>query len=48
MRIGSYDVKITRPGKILFPEDGITKGDLIEYYRRIVRWMCPTCEVVSS
>jgi bifunctional non-homologous end joining protein LigD len=41
MRIGSYDVKITRPGKILFPEDGITKGDLIEYYRRIARWMLP-------
>jgi DNA primase len=34
-------VKITRPGKVLFPEDGITKGDLIEYYRRIARWMLP-------
>lgn len=41
MRIGSYEVKVTRPGKVLFPEDGITKGDLIEYYRRIARWMLP-------
>lgn len=41
IRIGSYKVKITRPGKVLFPEDGITKGDLIEYYRRIARWMLP-------
>ena len=41
MRIGAYAVKITRPGKVLFPEDGITKGDLIEYYRRIARWMLP-------
>lgn len=41
IRIESYKVKITRPGKVLFPEDGITKRDLIDYYRRIARWMLP-------
>jgi DNA primase len=34
-------VKITRPGKILFPQDGITKQDLIDYYRRIASWILP-------
>jgi bifunctional non-homologous end joining protein LigD len=37
-------VKITRPEKGLFPEDGIAKGDLIRYYRRISPWMLPHLE----
>src|SRR5947208_13632924 len=28
-------VKLSSPGGILFPGDGITKGDLFEYYRKI-------------
>ena len=33
-------VEITHPHKVLFPQDGITKGDLIDYYRRIApRWL---------
>src|SRR5947209_8824123 len=27
-------VKLTSPDRVLFPEDGITKGDLFEYYRK--------------
>ena len=38
---GKRDVKITRAGKILFPEDGITKQDLIDYCRRIASWILP-------
>ena len=41
IRVGRYDVQITRPAKVLFPEDGITKRDLIEYYVRIAPWMMP-------
>ncbi len=41
IRIGSYDVKITRLDKVLFPDDQITKRDLINYYRRIAPWMLP-------
>jgi bifunctional non-homologous end joining protein LigD len=29
------DVKLTSPDRVLYPEDGITKGDLFEYYRAI-------------
>ncbi|HEU4343225.1 MAG TPA: non-homologous end-joining DNA ligase [Candidatus Binatia bacterium] len=41
LRVGGHDVKITRPEKILFPEDGITKRDLIDYYRRVAPWILP-------
>jgi bifunctional non-homologous end joining protein LigD len=41
VKVGRYDVEITRPAKILFPEDGVTKGDLIDYYRRIAPWILP-------
>jgi bifunctional non-homologous end joining protein LigD len=34
-------VPITRPEKILFPEDKITKQDLVDYYRRVTPWMLP-------
>ena len=27
--------------KVLFPDDGITKGDLIEYYLRVAEPMLP-------
>ncbi len=36
-----HEVRITRPTKVLFPEDGITKGDLIQYYERIADRMLP-------
>jgi bifunctional non-homologous end joining protein LigD len=41
IRVGRHDVEVTRTAKVLFPADGITKGDLIGYYRRIAPWMIP-------
>ena len=34
-------VEITHPDKLLFPDDGITKADLADYYERICEWMLP-------
>jgi bifunctional non-homologous end joining protein LigD len=34
-------VEITHPDKVLFPDDGITKGDLAGYYERVSEWMLP-------
>jgi bifunctional non-homologous end joining protein LigD len=34
-------VEITHPDKVLFPDDGITKADLADYYRRVCEWMLP-------
>ena len=41
VQVDRHRVEITRPAKVLFPEEGITKGDLIDYYRRIAPWMLP-------
>jgi bifunctional non-homologous end joining protein LigD len=41
IRVGRLGVEITRPRKILFPADGITKRDLVDCYRRIGPWMLP-------
>lgn len=41
VRIGRHTIEITRPEKVLFPEDGITKGELIEYYARIAPRILP-------
>jgi DNA ligase D len=32
VQLGRYDVPITSPDKVLFPEPGLTKGDLVSYY----------------
>jgi bifunctional non-homologous end joining protein LigD len=38
---GGITVELSRTGKVLFPADGITKGDLIAYYRAAADWMLP-------
>ena len=32
---------MTNPDKVFWPREGYTKGDLVEYYRSIARWMLP-------
>jgi DNA ligase D len=32
MRIGRHEVQITNPDKLFFPQEGLTKGDLVQYY----------------
>src|SRR4029079_15194998 len=34
-------VEITHPDKLLFPDDGISKGALAGYYERVSEWMLP-------
>ncbi|MBN2205351.1 MAG: non-homologous end-joining DNA ligase [Thermoleophilia bacterium] len=35
IEVDGRSVEVSREDKVLFPEDGVTKGDLIEYYRRV-------------
>jgi bifunctional non-homologous end joining protein LigD len=35
------DVTITHPDKVFWPKEGYTKADLVDYYRKIARWMLP-------
>jgi len=41
VRVGRRAFRVTNPDKPLFPDDGITKADLVEYYRRVAGWMLP-------
>ncbi|MER6047307.1 non-homologous end-joining DNA ligase [Streptomyces sp. NPDC001793] len=41
LRAGRRTVEINRPDKVLFPDDGLTKADLAEYYRSAARAMLP-------
>ena len=41
VRIGGKEITLTHPDKIIFPQAGICKADLINYYRRIGLTMLP-------
>ena len=34
-------VRLTHPDRVLYPEDGITKRDLAEYYEHVADWILP-------
>jgi bifunctional non-homologous end joining protein LigD len=34
-------VRVTHPERVLFPADGITKGELVDYYRDVAHWILP-------
>lgn len=35
------EIKFSNPNKVFWPEEGYTKGDLVEYYRAIWPWLGP-------
>jgi bifunctional non-homologous end joining protein LigD len=41
VRVGRYTVALSSTGKVLFPGDGITKGDLVAHYERVAGLMLP-------
>lgn len=41
LRFGRFTVETSNEAKIFFPDDKITKGDLIEYYQRIAETLLP-------
>ena len=40
-KIGKHTVKLTNQNKVYFPESGITKGDLVEYYQSVAKYILP-------
>lgn len=40
--VSGLTVPLSNTGKVLFPADGITKGELIEYYGQVADWMLPS------
>jgi bifunctional non-homologous end joining protein LigD len=41
IKVGKYTIEIPHADRVLFPEDGITKGELIDYYGKIAKVMLP-------
>lgn len=41
LRSGAHTVTVHRSGKVLFPDDGWTKADLVAYYRSVAPYMLP-------
>ncbi len=41
LHIDSHAVELTHTDRVLFPDDGLTKGDLIAYYRAVADTMLP-------
>lgn len=41
LELDGREVEISRPEKILFPDAGLTKSDLVEYYRKVADRMLP-------
>lgn len=41
MRAGRRTLRIHRPEKVLFLDDGLTKAEVIDYYRRVAASMVP-------
>lgn len=41
MKIEGREIELSNQDKMLFPDEGITKGDVVDYYRRIAGYMLP-------
>src|SRR3954471_18121892 len=41
LRVGGHDVPITNADRIVFPERGLTKGDLVSYYLGVAEHVLP-------
>jgi bifunctional non-homologous end joining protein LigD len=39
--VDGHEIELSNLEKVLFPQHGITKGDLVDYYRRIAETMLP-------
>lgn len=41
MKLGGHDINVSHRDKIFFPESGLKKGDLIDYYEQVADVMLP-------
>ncbi|MEC5156361.1 DNA ligase D [Chryseobacterium sp. MP_3.2] len=40
-KLGKQEVKLTNQNKIYFPKEGLSKGDVIEYYQKMATYILP-------
>jgi bifunctional non-homologous end joining protein LigD len=41
LKVGDHTIEVSRPDKVLFPSDMITKAELVDYYRQVGPVMIP-------
>ena len=41
MDVGGREVRLTNVNKVFWPEEGYTKGDLLQYYADVSQWLIP-------
>jgi bifunctional non-homologous end joining protein LigD len=41
IKVGNRTIEVSRPDKVLFPDDGVTKHELVEYYGRVAETALP-------
>jgi bifunctional non-homologous end joining protein LigD len=41
IKVGRHVIEVSSPERILYPQDGITKADVVSYYQRIAKTMLP-------
>ena len=41
LEVGGRQVEVTHPDRVVFPDVGLTKGDVVEYYRRVADRLVP-------
>lgn len=41
MKVGTHEVKVTHPSKVMFPGENVTKRKIVEYYARAFEYMLP-------
>jgi len=41
IKVGSRTIEVANLDKVMFPDEGITQGDLMDYYRRVSETMLP-------
>jgi len=41
IQVNGHEIKVTNPEKVLFPDKGYTKADLVDYYKNIADVMVP-------
>lgn len=41
LRVDGHEIKVSNSGRVMFPESGITKGEVVEHYRLVAKQMLP-------
>jgi bifunctional non-homologous end joining protein LigD len=41
IKVNGHEIAVTNGDRVLFPESGITKGEMVEHYARVAKYMLP-------